>query len=169
MAARRTKIVATLGPASDRPEQLDALLAAGVDCVRINCSHGSADDQRARSQAARAAAAPAGRPLGVLFDLQGPKLRLAADTAPQQVRPGDPVSFAPAATARDGDIRVDFPDFVALVTERSQLVIGDGMPRFAVEAVEAGRVRARAVVAGPLSSRKGINVTYARPNLPALT
>ena len=148
---------------------LDALLAAGVDCVRVNCSHGSADDQRGRARAARAAAERAGRPLGVLFDLQGPKLRLSADTAQRHVRPGDLVSFAPAGAVADGDVGVDFADFTALVTERSQLVIGDGMPRFAVESVSEGRVSARTVVAGPLSSRKGINVTYARPNLPALT
>jgi pyruvate kinase len=79
------------------------------------------------------------------------------------------VAFAATAAARDGDVHVDFADFAALVTERSQIVIGDGMPRFAVESVEDGRIHARTVTAGPLSSRKGINVTYARPNLPALT
>ncbi len=166
---RRTKIVATLGPASESPEVLDALLAAGVDCVRVNCSHGTADDQRARSQAVRDAAARAGRSLGVLFDLQGPKLRLSADTAQRHVRPGDEVTFAPAGAAADGAIAVDFADFAALVTERSQIVIGDGMPRFSVESIAGNRVEARTLVAGPLSSRKGINVTYARPNLPALT
>jgi pyruvate kinase len=170
VSVRRTKIVATLGPASEAPDMLDALLEAGVDCVRVNCSHGTPEDQRARAEAARDAAARADRPLGLLFDLQGPKLRLAADTEPQQVRPGDPVVFAVAGDgAQPGDVRVDFPDFVALVTERSQIVIGDGMPRFAVERIEGGRVHARTVTAGPLSSRKGINVTYARPNLPALT
>jgi pyruvate kinase len=64
---------------------------------------------------------------------------------------------------------VDFPDFVFLVTDRSQLVIGDGVPRFAVERVGDGQVVACAMTAGPLSARKGINVTYARPNLPAIT
>ncbi len=170
MAVRRTKIVATLGPATESPETLDAVLEAGVDVVRINCSHGTADDQRARCAAARAAAARADRALGVLFDLQGPKLRLSAQTETRRVAAGDTIVFTGTArAARSGDVQVDFPDFVDLVTERSQIVIGDGLPRFAVEEVADGRVHARAVRAGSLSSRKGFNVTYARPNLPALT
>jgi pyruvate kinase len=162
VAMRRTKIVATLGPATDPPETLDALLHAGVDCVRINCSHGTQDEQRSRCQAARAAAERAGRPLGVLFDLQGPKLRLSAQTATRQVRVGEAVVFGE-------DLHVDFDGFAALVTERSEVVVGDGIPRFTVTGVEDGRVLALAATAGTVSARKGVNVTYARPNLPALT
>ena len=66
-------------------------------------------------------------------------------------------------------MRVDFPDFAALVTERSQIVIGDGVPRLAVEGVADGEVVARVLSPGPLSARKGVNVTYARPELPAIT
>lgn len=170
MPVRRTKIVATLGPATEAPETLDAILEAGVDVVRINCSHGTADEQRARCAAARAAAERAGRPLGVLFDLQGPKLRLSSATELRRVTAGNLVVFAGTAQAAEpGDVLVDFPHFVDLVTERSQIVIGDGLPRFAVEGAEDGRVLARALNGGALSSRKGFNVTYARPNLPALT
>ena len=75
---RRTKIVATLGPATDAPGVLDQLVAAGMDCARMNCSHGDADDLRRRAREVREAAERAGRPLGLLFDLQGPKLRLSA-------------------------------------------------------------------------------------------
>ena len=66
-------------------------------------------------------------------------------------------------------MRVEFPGFVRLVTDRSELVIGDGVPRFAVQHVGADEVVARAVAPGPLAPRKGINVTYARPELPAIT
>ncbi len=170
MAERRTKIVATLGPASDPPEVLDQLLAAGVDCVRINCSHGSAEDLRRRAAAAREAARRAGRPVGLLFDLQGPKLRLSSETVTRTVQQGDRLSFRGANGASNGDgLIVDYSDFAQLVTERSELVIGDGVPRFAVERVEEGRIAARALTTGPVSSRKGVNVTYARPNLPAIT
>jgi pyruvate kinase len=170
MPGRRTKIVATLGPATDAPGVLDELLAAGVACVRINCSHGTAEEQRRRARDARAAAERAGRPLALLFDLQGPKLRLSAGTAPVHVRAGDEATFVGSGPPGDGgEIVVEFPDFVQLVTDRSQLVIGDGLPRFSVEAITAGRVLARALTAGPLSARKGITVTYARPNLPAIT
>jgi pyruvate kinase len=167
---RHTKIVATLGPATESPEMLDRLLAAGVDCVRINCSHGTADEQRRRAADARAAAARAKRPLGVLFDLQGPKLRLSRDTLARQMSTGDVVGFAGSPqAAQDGDFVVDFEDFCALVTERSELVIGDGVPRFAVTEVSSKRVTAVARTPGPVSARKGINVTYARPKLPAIT
>ncbi|MCW2996576.1 MAG: pyruvate kinase [Solirubrobacterales bacterium] len=167
---RRTKIVATLGPASESPEMLDRLLAAGVDCVRINCSHGTQEEQRRRTGDARAAAQRAGRTIGILFDLQGPKLRLSADTELRLVGTGDLITFVGSGTpAERGDVVVDFPAFVALVTDRSELVIGDGLPRFAVREVSADRIQAVAVSAGPLSARKGINVTYARPNLPAIT
>ncbi|MCW3040499.1 MAG: pyruvate kinase, partial [Solirubrobacterales bacterium] len=167
---RNTKIVATLGPATQTPEILDALLEAGVDCVRINCSHGTPEELRERCAGARAAAARAGRPLGVLFDLQGPKLRLSAETPVRVVQAEEPVTFVGAGRARDeGDLVVDYPDFLHLVTERSQIVIGDGVPRFAVDRIEEGRVMAHAVTAGTVSSRKGVNVTYARPSLPAIT
>jgi pyruvate kinase len=167
---RRTKIVATLGPATESPEMLDRLLAAGVDCIRINCSHGTQAEQRHRTAEARAAAQRAGRTVGILFDLQGPKLRLSTDTELRLIGSGDLITFVGSGTAVErGDVVVDFPDFVALVTERSELVIGDGLPRFAVRDIVADRVHAVALSAGPLSARKGINVTYARPNLPAIT
>ena len=80
MLERRTKIVATLGPATDSPGVLDRLVAAGLDCARLNCSHGTHDDLRRRAVDVRAAVRRARRPLGLLFDLQGPKLRLSQTT-----------------------------------------------------------------------------------------
>jgi pyruvate kinase len=86
------------------------------------------------------------------------------------VHTGDVVTFSGSGgPSNAGHLIVDFPDFVELVTDRSELVIGDGVPRFVVERVEDGSVVARALSSGPLSARKGINVTYARPNLPAIT
>jgi pyruvate kinase len=118
----------------------------------------------------RATAERAGRPLGLLFDLQGPKLRLSADTETRMLETGEAVVFCGSGGSEPSDrVRVDFPHFAALVTERSQLVIGDGVPRLAVEGVAAGEVVARALSPGALSARKGVNVTYARPELPAIT
>ena len=113
----------------------------------------------------RAASERAGRPIGLLFDLQGPKLRLNAATEPRIVQVGDEVRLrAPAG------VQVDFDKFTALVTERSEIVIGDGVPRFAVVREDgAERPRRSCVSPGPLAPRKGINVTYARPELPAIT
>ena len=170
IGARRTKIVATLGPASESPEVLDRLLGVGVDCVRVNCSHGDVEHLRARARAARAAAARAGRPVAVLFDLQGPKLRLSATTVTRRVQTGDVVSFTGSQDPVSADaVIVDYPGFAELVTERSQIVIGDGVPRFAMQGVQGECVEARAMSSGVLPARKGVNVTYARPALPAIT
>src|SRR3954451_12450987 len=125
MLERRIKIVATLGPATDAPGALDRLVAAGVDCARLNCSHGTHADLRRRAAEVRAAAERSGRSIGLLFDLQGPKLRLAADTADRMVREGDELVFAAPGSEGGGAgrVTVDFPTFSALVTERSQIVI----------------------------------------------
>jgi pyruvate kinase len=169
MLGRRTKIVATLGPATDAPGVLDQVIAAGMDCARLNCSHGTHDDLRRRAAAVRAASERARRPLGLLLDLQGPKLRLSAQTSARTVAAGETVVFCGSDSAGDGRERVDLERFSDLVTERSQIVVGDGVPRLAVERVEAGDVVTRVVAPGPLGPRKGVNVTYARPELPAIT
>ncbi|HYZ30273.1 MAG TPA: pyruvate kinase [Thermoleophilaceae bacterium] len=167
---RKTKIVATLGPATDEPGLLDAMVAAGLDCARVNCSHGTTEERVQRASAVRAAAALAGRPVGLLFDLQGPKLRLAGNTYERWVQAGDAITFTsdPSSISADS-VAVDFGGFAALVTERSEIIVGDGVPRFAVGRRSDGAVLAQAVMAGLLAPRKGINVTYAKPDLPAIT
>ena len=164
MLDRRTKIVATLGPATDAPGVLDALVAAGLDCARLNCSHGDHDDLRRRAaavrdgvRARRAPARPAVRPAGAeAAALGGDRAARRGGRRRRHVR-------------RPNGVVVDFDKFTALVTERSQIVIGDGVPRFVVEREEGADVIARAISPGPLAPRKGINVTYARPELPAIT
>jgi pyruvate kinase len=167
---RHTKIVATLGPATDAPAVLDALVAAGMDCARLNCSHGDRDDLRRRAAEVREAAGRAGRTVAVLVDLQGPKIRLAAGTPVRAVAVGDVLLFAAPGAAPDGDhVTVELPGFAALVSGRSQIAIGDGSPRFAVERVAGEVVQARAVTPGTIGPRKGICVSHAQPSLPALT
>jgi pyruvate kinase len=170
MLTRHTKIVATLGPATDPPGVMDRLIAAGLDCARLNCSHGDADDLRRGAIDVRAAAARAGRPIALMFDLQGPKLRLSSDTEQRIVEVGEHITFAGAdVPAGPAHVSVDFGGFSELVTERSEIVIGDGVPRMLTERVDDGSVVTRVVSRGPLSPRKGITVTYARPTLPAIT
>src|SRR3954471_9394335 len=119
MDHRHTKIVATLGPATDRPGVLDQLVAAGLDCARLNCSHGTADDLRRRAAEVRAAAERAGRPVALMFDLQGPKLRLSAETEQRMAEVGETVRFAGAEVSPGEDhVLVDFEGFANLVTER---------------------------------------------------
>ena len=169
MYGRHTKIVATLGPSTDPPGRLDQMIAAGLDCARLNCSHGTADELRRRAREVREAAERAGRPIGQLFDLQGPKLRLSADTATRALVVDETVVFCGDRTRSGDRVVVDFANFAGLVTERSEIVIGDGVPRLSVDSVHEGDVVARVRSAGPLSARKGINVTWARPELPAIT
>jgi pyruvate kinase len=163
---RRTKIVATLGPSTDDPAVLDQLVAAGMDVARVNCSHGGAEDLLRRAAEVRAAAGRAGRALGLLFDLQGPKLRLSSATETRALEIGDTITFnggGPDAVA------VDFEGFARLCTPQSEIVIGDGVPRLTVAGVTDTEVRAHVVSPGTISARKGVNVTYARPELPAIT
>jgi pyruvate kinase len=93
MHGRHTKIVATLGPSTDPPGVLDQMIAAGLDCARLNCSHGTHDDLRRRAREVREAAERALRPIGLLFDLQGPKLRLSAGTETRSVAVDETVVF----------------------------------------------------------------------------
>jgi pyruvate kinase len=167
---RKTKIVATLGPATDEPGVLDAMLAAGLDCARLNCSHGTTEQLLRRAGRVRAAAKRAGRPVGLLFDLQGPKLRLSENTAERPVRVGDAITFTtdPSSIAADR-VAVDFRGFARLVTARSEIIVGDGVPRFAVDRASGSEVLTKALTAGRLAPRKGVNVTYAQPELPAIT
>jgi pyruvate kinase len=168
---RKTKIVATLGPATDPPGVLDRLVAAGLDCARLNCSHGTASELVERADAVRAAAGRAGRPIGVLFDLQGPKLRLSASTSERRIGIGESMTFSSNGSPGGalGHATVDCDGFARLVTSGSEIVIGDGVPRFAVEHARGETVTARAVSAGAIAPRKGVNVIRARPELPAIT
>jgi pyruvate kinase len=167
---RKTKIVATLGPATDPPDVLDELVAAGLDCARLNCSHGTTRELRRRARAVRGAAQRAGRPVGLLFDLQGPRLRLSARTCERRIGVGDAITFSSGGPPGDpAQATVDVVDFARLVRTGSEIVIGDGVPRFAVENATGETVTARAVMAGQLAPRKGVNVLRAHPALPAIT
>jgi len=167
---RRTKILATLGPATDPLGMLDRLVAAGMDCARVNCSHGGAEDLLRRARGVREASERAGKTLGLLFDLQGPKLRLSGDTAQRELEVGDTVTFTGNGDGGGEDrVKVDFEGFARLCTAESEIVIGDGVPRMSVAGVTDTEVRARVISPGPLSARKGVNVTFARPELPAIT
>lgn len=126
--ARRTKIVATLGPASDDPRVLAGMFRAGVDVVRLNLSHGDLDDHRRRLQAVRAVAAAEGRVVAVLADLPGPKIR-ARGFPPGGVEfvPGSTVRLATDAGGSDADvIRLDDPGLLAALQPGDRVVLGDG-------------------------------------------
>ena len=131
---RRTKIVATLGPATDGDGVVDDLIAAGMDAARLNCSHGGREDLERRAHSVREAATRLKRPVALLFDLQGPKIRLASDTPERTLALGEQGVFTgPDGAPGNADaLKVAFAGFTALLTERSSIVVGDGTPRLAV-------------------------------------
>ncbi|MGQ4661526.1 pyruvate kinase [Lysobacter sp. F6437] len=170
---RRTKILATLGPATDAPGVLDALLGAGVDVVRLNFSHGDPASQIARAQAVREAGQRVGREVGILCDLPGPKIRIErfAD-GKVQLRTGDRFDLVARADAAPGttkEIGVSYLGLPGDVAAGDVLLLDDGMMQLQVEAVEGERIVTRVLNDGELSDRKGLNKQGGGLSLGALT
>ena len=169
MSTRRTKIVATLGPATDDPAVLDAVLRAGVDVARVNFSHGTADEHVARVKRFREAAARVGKFAAVLADLPGPKLRVklpaARDLAADQVIH---FSLSAAPTGPD-DLTITEPELLADVRPGQRLLLDDGRMQLEAVGTEAGRLAARVVVGGTLKPNKGLNLPDTPLTIAAVT
>jgi pyruvate kinase len=159
---RKTKIVATLGPATDAPGDLKALLAAGVNVVRINFSHGTAEEHRKRVTAVRTAAVELGQSVAVLADLQGPKIRIesfadeAVDLQDGQTFTLDTELAADAGTAET--VALYYRPLLADVKPGNQLLINDGAISLTVASVDGHRIMCTVDVGGRLSGRKGVNL-----------
>ncbi|HZD87723.1 MAG TPA: pyruvate kinase, partial [Gaiellaceae bacterium] len=166
---RRTKIVATLGPASASPDRLRALVGAGVDAVRFNLSHGSHDEHSQRAWLVREIAAEVGRPVALIADLQGPKLRIGDLHEPVVLRAGEEVTVCAQEAASDGELPVA-PAVIGDVLEPGHdVLIDDGLVRLRVDEVERGRARCAVLVGGRVSSHKGVNLPGVPIPIPALT
>jgi len=170
---RRTKIVATLGPASDREGVLEAMLKAGVDVVRLNFSHGTADDHRRRLARVREIAAQLGRSVAALGDLQGPKIRVARfKEGAVYLEEGQPFVLDMAMDSDAGDIHSVGCDYKTLADDVSagdRLLLDDGRVVLDVTRVEGKQVHTEVVVGGKLSNHKGINKQGGGLSAPALT
>jgi pyruvate kinase len=154
---RRAKIVATLGPATAGEEAVAGLLAAGVDVVRLNLSHGDHDWHRDRLCEVRRAAEAAGRHVPVMVDLMGPRYRLASGLEPRRLADGETVVLGPEG-ASGVDLPVDEPAILDHLAAGERLLIDQGLVELAVDARDGERVEARVVSGGEVSSRKGINL-----------
>jgi len=166
---RRTKIVATLGPAADSRERLRALLDAGVDAVRFNLSHGTHADHSERAWLVREIAAELGRPIALIADLQGPKLRIGELDAPVVLRSGDEITVCAEDAATTGDLPVA-PAVIGDVLEPGHdILIDDGLIRLRVDAVEKGRAKCHVLVGGHVTSHKGVNLPGVPLPIPSLT
>ncbi|HSQ80203.1 MAG TPA: pyruvate kinase [Casimicrobiaceae bacterium] len=168
---RSTRIVATLGPACSKPEVLRRMLAAGVDVVRLNFSHGRAEDHVERALLVREAARAEGREVAVMADLQGPKIRI-GKFAEGRVDLAAGAGFILDAECDVGDatrVGLDYRELVNDVGPGAILLLDDGLIRLEVEAVEGPRIVTRVVVGGKLSNNKGINRLGGGLTAPALT
>ena len=169
---RATKIVATLGPASSDPGVLERMLRAGVDVVRLNFSHGKAQDHIDRAALVREVAARAGREVAIMADLQGPKIRVGKfDGGSTVLQPGQAFILDAASTALGTNERVglDYKDLPRDVKPGDTLLLNDGLIKLAVDAVRGEQVLTTVVIGGELSNNKGINKAGGGLTAPALT
>ena len=168
---RRTKIVATLGPASTDRKTLERMIAAGLDVVRMNFSHGTADEHRKRVELVRMLALKAGRAVGVLVDLQGPKIRIGRFKDNRiDLLAGE--RFVLDAHCKLGDQHVVGLDYVNLpndVRTGDTLLLDDGRIVLGVASVKGSRIHCVVELGGPLSNNKGINRKGGGLTAPALT
>ncbi|HYT64433.1 MAG TPA: pyruvate kinase [Gemmatimonadales bacterium] len=166
---RRTKIVATLGPATGTESAIRALLQAGANVVRINASHGTAETRAGWIAAARKVADKAGMPIAVLLDLQGPRIRVGDLSAPRELRPGQELVFAPEDEARGDELPTTYDRLANDARMGSRILLNDGLLSVEVTAVEPPRVRGRVIDGGMLTAHKGMNLPGVQVSAPALT
>ncbi|HZX24101.1 MAG TPA: pyruvate kinase [Woeseiaceae bacterium] len=170
---RRTKIVATLGPATEKPDVLAEIIRAGLDVARLNFSHGSADEMRERAAGLRRVAAAEGRYVALLGDLQGPKIRIRRfQNGSEQLARGasfflDPDLDADAGT--DAGVGIAYEGLATDVEPGDMLLLSDGQIELEVTGIEGNRVHTRVVIGGVLSDHKGINLRGGGLSAPALT
>jgi pyruvate kinase len=168
---RRAKIVATVGPASASPEMLKTLFLAGVDTFRLNFSHGAHGDHARVHAAIRALEQEVGRPVGILLDLQGPKIRVGTISGGRiRVETGEPIRFV--LTGAEGDrtsIPLPHPEIFAAVAPGDHLLIDDGRVRVRVTGPGSDSIDAEVVVGGVISDRKGVNIPGTILDLSPLT
>jgi pyruvate kinase len=170
---RRTKIVATIGPASRDPETLLAMVRAGMDVARLNYSHGTRQEHEETARRVRDAAGRAGRPVAILQDLPGPKLRigpLREDIV--ELKPGDSVTFT-CGDEREGDaahMSISWPGLADALAPNEVIYLADGSVRLRVIATrtDAHEVDAEVEVGGAVASRQGLNIPGPADALPAV-
>jgi pyruvate kinase len=169
---RATKIVATLGPASSEPEVLERLLRAGVDVVRLNFSHGTAQDHINRAKLVRECAERVGKPVALMADLQGPKIRVGKFEEGKVMLERGAKFILDASRTEAGNIDIvglDYKELPRDVKPGDRLLLNDGLQVLTVESVQGDRVYTVVTAGGELSNNKGINKQGGGLTAPALT
>ena len=168
---RRTKIIATLGPASSSPEMLARLFQGGADVFRLNFSHGSHEDHAGRVRMIRALEEQTGRPIGILADVQGPKLRVGKFQAGRvHLQTGQGFRLDMSPTPGDTQrVQLPHPEILGAAGIGTSLLLDDGKLRLRVVHRRDDHLECEVVVGGALSDRKGVNVPDVALPIPALT
>jgi pyruvate kinase len=168
LVPRRTKIVATIGPASSDPVVLRQLLQL-IDGARLNFSHGTHEDHAERARAIRAASEEVGRPIALIADLQGPKLRIGELDEPVELERGEQVAIAGEDSATDGDLPIAPAVLGSILQPGIDVLVDDGAVRLRVGRVDRGRATCEVLVGGTVSSHKGVNLPGVELPIPSLT
>jgi pyruvate kinase len=169
---RRTKIIATIGPASSSPEMIRLLILAGMDVARLNFSHGNYEDHAAVIRTIRAISNELGKPLTIMQDLQGPKIRVGKlENGQVTLEKGKSVSLSPdlKITGTSGVIPIDYPYLADEAQPGMQVLLDDGLLEMVIESKSKGAILCRVVQGGILKTRKGVNFPNLRLQLPSLT
>jgi pyruvate kinase len=160
LPSHKTRIVATIGPASDVPDVLEAMIRAGLNVARLNFSHGTFEEHAARIERLRAAAAAAGREIALLADLPGPKMRIGQlETEPIELVKGEPFTLTTdEIVGNETRASVSFARLPQAVKPGDRLLLNDGLVQILVQEVSGPEVRCEVQVGGQLRSRKGLNL-----------
>ena len=165
----RTKIVCTLGPATATAETIDSLMDAGLDVARINFSHGTHEQHTRTIALVRELGALRGRPIAILGDLQGPRIRIGDLAKPRILEPGSDVVFCPEDSATGSEMPVTYEGLAKDVHDGDRILVDDGLIELVVLDVKAPRVTARVVHGGEVKSHKGINLPGVNVSAPSIT
>ncbi len=157
---KRTKIIATIGPASSHAATIESMVLNGMDVARLNLSHGTHKEHAAAIKRIRALEKKTGCHIGILADLGGPKIRTGKipGDAPLDLKSGDLIVFAPEKIARGNEIPVTFPDLAVDLKEGDKLLLDDGNISVEVKSVEGDKIHASVIDGGVLKDHKGINL-----------
>jgi pyruvate kinase len=165
----RTKIVCTLGPATSTEAPVKGLIDAGMNVARLNFSHGTHEQHAATIAMLRRLSAKAGKPLALLGDLQGPRIRVGELAAPVQLNVGDDLVLVYEDDAKDGDLPITYDRLAVDVHVGDRILIDDGLIEVVVLDVSGSRVSARVLAGGEVKSHKGLNLPGIQVSAPSLT
>jgi pyruvate kinase len=165
----RTKVVCTLGPATSSVEMIRGLVLGGMDVARVNMSHGEPEEHGRLIDLVRSAARDAGRPVAILADLAGPKIRVGDLQVPIDLKAGSTVVVAPQESARPGEIPTTYAPLAHEIRVGDVVLMDDGLLELRCVGVEGDRTRLEVVRGGVLKSRKGINLPTMEVSAPSLT